>query len=75
MSQPQKNASFTLEVARRVKDHEIEAGSDGERLLQLVDEVKRLRADNQGRSADHTEETAYAVAQRIASEFGLADLL
>ena len=75
MSQLQKKASFTLEVARRVKDREVDAGPDGERLLQLVDEVKRLRADNQGSAADHTEETAYAVAERIASKFGLAKLL
>ncbi len=75
MSQLQKKAAFTLEVARRVKDHEVEAGPDGERLLQLVDEVKRLRADKQGGAADHTDETAYAVAQRIASKCGLADLL
>ncbi len=75
MSQQQKNADFTLEVARRVKDHEVDAGPDGERLLQLVDEVKRLRADNQGRAADQTEETANTVATRIAKKSGLADLL
>jgi hypothetical protein len=74
MSQLQKNETFTLEVARRVKAHEVEAGPDGERLLQLVDEVQRLRADKQAQAAIYTEETAYAVAQRIASKFGLTGL-
>ena len=75
MSPLQKHSDLILEVARRVRDHEVEAGPDGERLQQLVDEVKRLRADNQDRAADHTEEKAYAVAERIASKCGLSDLL
>jgi len=75
MSQMQKKADFTLEVARRVKEHVVEAGPDGERLLQLVDEVIRLRADGQGRAADQSDETTYAVAQRIAKKFDMSDLL
>ena len=75
MSQLQKHTDLTLEVARRIKDHEVDAGPDGERLLQLVDEVKRLRADNQARAADQTDETAYATALRIAKKCGLTDLL
>ena len=75
MSQLEKNTQLTYEVARRIKDHEVDAGPDGERLLQLVDEVKRLRADHQGRAADQSEETAYSVALRIVKKYELADLL
>ena len=75
MSQLQKKADFTREVARRAKDHGLDAGHDIERLLQLVDEINRLRADKQVRAADLTEETAYTVAERIASNLGMADLL
>jgi hypothetical protein len=71
MSQAQNKADFTLEVARQVKDRGFDAGPDGERLLQLIDEVKRLRADSQARAADLTDETAYTIAQRIASKLGL----
>lgn len=74
MSQPDKNANVTLEVARRVKENEIDAGSDGERLLQLVDEASRLRADDQVRAAEHAEESAHAVALRIAKKYSLTDL-
>jgi|WetSurMetagenome_2_1015567.scaffolds.fasta_scaffold1281451_2 hypothetical protein len=75
MSQLEKNTELTFEVARRIRDHEVDAGPDGERLLQIVDEVKRLRIDNQGRAADQSAETAYSVALRIAKKLEMKDLL